>query len=124
MIASDMYACGLALLGAWGLYAVRKPVNVPGSWTWRRRRTVLVDTFFAVSCFSCAAALWTDRFQAWMAASIGMSYLLMIPLPCYFELVNRVRWVHALRDLLFIAVAVFLFAIAAGFIPLSLLGLS
>jgi hypothetical protein len=83
-----------------------------------------VDVIFVASCLGCAAALWTDHFQAWMAASIGLSYLLMIPLPCYFELVNRVRWLHAMRDLLFIAVAVFLFAIATGFVPLSFLGLS
>jgi hypothetical protein len=121
---SEIYASGLALLGAWGLYAVRKPLKASGDWTWRRRRTVLVETFFILSCFGCAAVLWTGHFQAWMAALIGLSYLLMIPLPCYFEWVNRVRWVHAVRDFLFIAVALVCFAIAAGFVPLSVLGLS
>jgi cytochrome c oxidase assembly factor CtaG len=58
-----------------------------------------------------------------MAASIGLSYMLVGPLPCYFDSVNRVRWLHSLRDLLFIVLALLLFAVATGFVPLSVLGM-
>jgi hypothetical protein len=121
--ASDVYACALALLGIWGIYAARKSVKLSRGWSRRRRLIVLVDCLFVASCLACAAALLIGLFQAWMAASIALSYLLMIPLPCYFQSVNRVRWLRAMRDLLFIAVALFLIAMATGWLPLSLLGL-
>lgn len=123
MSASELYAVALTLLGAWGIFATRASARIKKDWSQRRRLAVLVDALFVVSCLVCAAALWTGRFRAWMAASIGLSYLLMIPLPCYFERVNRARRLHALRDLLFAGVAFFLFAVAAGLIPLSVLGL-
>jgi hypothetical protein len=47
----------------------------------------------------------------------------MIPLPCYFDTVNRVQWLHTARNLLFVAVAVGCFAIAAGLVPLARLGI-
>ena len=120
---SDLYALALSVLGLWGIHALRKSVKKARGWSWRRRRIVFVDVLFVVSCLCCAAALWIDRFQAWMAASVGLSYLLMIPFPCYFEVVNRVRWLHATRNCLFGAVALFLFGIAAGIVPLSSMGL-
>jgi len=119
-----LYASILTLLGAWGAYTMSK-VYKPGRFrSWKRRLILLEDLLFTASCLGCAAALWTGHFRAWMAASVGLSYLLMIPLPCYFEPVNRIRWLHAARNLLFAAVALALFAVAAGIIPLSLLGLS
>ena len=123
MSATDVYAGALTLLGLWGVYAARKSVKPTRGWSWRRRFAIVVESVFVASCLGCAAALWSGRFQPWMAASIGLSYLLMIPLPCYFELVNRVRWLHVLRNILFIATALFLVAIAAGLIPLSSVGL-
>jgi hypothetical protein len=123
MSASEFYAIGLALLGVWGLFTVRRPVKLSGSWSKQRRWIVLVDAFFVMSCLGCAAALWTGQFRAWMGASIGVSYLLMLPMPCYFARVNRVRWLHVARNLLFVAVAAFFLALAVGAVPLTLLGL-
>ena len=120
---SLFHAAALTLLGGWGVYATCKSVKPERGWSWRRRLVVLVDCFFVASCLGCAAALWIGRFRAWMFAPLGLSYLLMIPLPCYFETVNRVRWLHALRDALFVAVALFCFAVAAGLVPPSALGL-
>lgn len=123
MAAAEVYAFVLALLGAWGIYAMRQSVTTGRRWSRRRRLAVAVDALFVASCLGCAAALWTGRFQAWMAAPLGLSYALMIPLPCYFEAVNRVRWLHALRNVVFGAVALVLLAVAAGGVALSVLGL-
>jgi hypothetical protein len=58
-----------------------------------------------------------------MLAPIGACYLLLLPMPCYFEWVDRIDWVHSLRNLLFVAVAAGLLAVAVGIVPLSWLGL-
>ena len=123
MSAFETYAVALALLGAWGVYATCKSAKRERGWSRRRRLIVLVDCLFTVSCLGCAAALWTGHFKAWMAGPLGVSYLLMIPLPCYFESVDRVRWLHALRNVLFVAVALFFLAVAAGIVSPSRLGL-
>ena len=123
MSASRLYALAMTLLGAWGVYATWKSVKPEPGWSWRRRLAVFVDSLFVSSCLGCAAALWTEEFRAWMAAPLGVSYLLLIPFPCYFDSVNRVRWIHTLRDALFVAVALALLALAAKLVPLSALGL-
>lgn len=123
MRAAFVYATMLTLLGAWGVYAARKTMKPARGWSRRRRFAVYVELLFVASCFGCAAALWTERFHPWTIAPLGLSYLLMIPMPCYFEWVNRVRWIHVARNLLFALVAVFFFSVATGLIPLSSLGL-
>jgi hypothetical protein len=87
-----------------------------------RNRALLVDILFSGSCAMCAVSLWLHWFRAWMVAPLGVAYLLMIPMPCYFEPVNRIRWLHATRNILFVATAVGCFAIAGGLVPLSWLG--
>jgi hypothetical protein len=121
---AHVYAGLLALLGAWGIHAALRSAKPARRWSPRRKQIVLVDVLFVVSCFGCAVALGTGRFRAWMISSIGICYLLMIPLPCYFEWFNRNRAAHAIRNALFVVVALALLAIAAGLVPLSLLGLA
>ena len=124
MKAPVIYACTLSLMGAWGVYAARKSVKPARPWSRRRRLAVVTESLFVVSCLGCAAALWAGRFEPWMAGPLALSYLLMVPLPCYFEPVNRLHRLRAIRNLLFLALALLLFAIAVGFVPLSVLGFS
>jgi hypothetical protein len=41
-----------------------------------------------------------------MLLPLGASYAAMIPLPCYFEAVDRIGWLHAARNVLFTLLAV------------------
>jgi hypothetical protein len=123
MRTADLWAAGLALLCFWGVYATGHTLQRSSAWSWRRKRALLVDFLFSGSCAMCAISLWLDWFREWMVATLGASYLLMIPMPCYFEPVNRIRWLHTARNISFVAVAFGCFAIALGFIPLSWLGM-
>jgi hypothetical protein len=58
-----------------------------------------------------------------MIAPLGASYLLMVPMPCYFGTVDRIKWLRTARNIVFVGTAVGCFAIAVGLIPLSWLGL-
>ncbi len=54
---------------------------------------------------------------------LGLAYAAMIPIPCYFERVNRIRWLHALRNAVFAVVAVTCFGIGIGWVPRRLFGI-
>jgi hypothetical protein len=120
---ADLYATGLALLCVWGVYAIVRTSQRSSGASRKRRWALLVDVLFSGSCAVCAVSLWAGCFRAWLAAPLGASYLLMIPLPCYFEPVNRMQWLHTARNLLFVAIAAGCFAIAAGLVPLTRLGI-
>jgi len=123
MAAAEFYALAFTLLGAWGVFTWRKSFKLTGPWAQRRWYLFLVELLFAGSCFACAAALGFDWFRAWLLAPLGASFLGMIPLPCYFDAVDRIRWLHAARNLLFLAVAALCLALAFGFVPLARFGL-
>lgn len=125
MSSTDAYALALALFGAWGVYAGRKThkqTGVRSGWRWRM---LLVELFFIASCFLCAAALALEwfEFEAWMLVPVGASFLGMIMLPCYFEWVDRIGWLHALRNLLFLVIALFCLGVGVGLLPLWLITL-
>jgi hypothetical protein len=119
----DLWATGLALLCIWGVYATGRTLRRSSNWSWKRKWALLVDILFSGSCAMCAVSLGSQWFRAWMVAPLGASYLLMIPMPCYFESVNHIRWLHTTRNILFVATAVGCFAVATGLIPLSWLGI-
>jgi hypothetical protein len=58
-----------------------------------------------------------------MAAPMGVCFLLILPLPCYWEAVDRIGWLHVARNALFVLLALGCFAVAFGWLPLSALGL-
>lgn len=120
---TDAYALALGLLGAWGVYAGRRTheqIGLQSGWRWRM---LLVELFFIASCFLCAAALALEWFEAWMLVPVGASFLGMIPLPCYFEWIDRIGWLHALRNLLFLVIALFCLGVGVGLLPLWLITL-
>jgi hypothetical protein len=120
---AETYAVGFALLGTWGVFSGSRSFKPAGPWAARRWQIVLVGNLFVGSCFLCAAALWLGWFRAWMLAPFGLSFLLMIPLPCYFKGVDENRALHLARNLLFVFIAIVSFALALGLIPLALFGL-
>ena len=81
------------------------------------------ETLFIPACLLPAAALHGGTFAPWMAAPMGACFLLIIPLPCYWEAVDRIRWLHAARNALFVLLAVACFAVALGWLPLGAIGL-
>lgn len=123
MTAAYAYAIGFALLGAWGVFSGSRSFKPAGPWAVRRWQIVLIGNLFVGSCFLCAAGLWLGWFRAWMLAPFGASFLLMIPLPCYFKGVEQSRALHFARNVLFVAVAALCFSLALGLLPLSPFGL-
>jgi hypothetical protein len=123
MTASAMYAFGFTLLGLWGVFSARRAWKHPGAKS--RRRWMLTGTglLFAGSCFFIADAVWFAWFQPWLLWPLGASFLLMIPQPCYFDAVDRIRGMHLARNVLFAAVAVLCFAVALRWLPAERLGL-
>ena len=117
------YALGLALLGVWGGYAGWVTLRSGRRQSCRRAWIVLVDVLFSGVCFLCAAALAVGQFRREMAALLAVSYLAMLPMPCYFATVDRVRPLRLIRNLLFLAVAALCLAVATGLLPLARLGL-
>ncbi len=119
----DGYAAALALLGVWGAFTTVELARAERPWSSQRWYSVLTDCLFTGACFLCAAALRGRWFAPWMLLPIGASYGAMIPLPCYFALMNRIGWLHALRNCVFVLVATLCFVLGFGLLPLSLLGL-
>ncbi|WP_341329451.1 hypothetical protein [Mycobacterium shinjukuense] len=112
----------LSLLGAWGTFTTSQAFTAHARRADRRWQLLAVDALFTGSSFLCAAALGLGWFRAWMLAPFGLSYLLMIPVPCYFKAVNRSRGVHLARNLLFVLVALLSFALALRALPLAWFG--
>jgi hypothetical protein len=123
MTAADAYALGLALRAAWGVFTLSRTLKLAPTWSRERTQIVAVEALFIPACLLAAAGLRFGWFAPWMAAPLGVCFLLILPLPCYFEVVDRIRWLHAARNTLFILLALACFAVAAGFLPLSSLGL-
>jgi hypothetical protein len=120
---ADVYALGLALLGAWGIFSSRRSFQRAPGWSARRLYMSAVGTLLVAGCFLPAGALWCGWFAPWMLLPLGASFLGMIPMPCYWEAVDRIGWLHAARTILFVAVAVACLGIALGWVPLRWLGL-
>jgi len=117
------YAALLGLLGGWGLFTARPLWRAARPWRLRHWHLLIAEVLLISGCWLSAIALATDRFSGWMLLPIGVSYALMVPLPCYFAVVDRVPWIHVLRNAVFAAVTVACVAIAFGFVPISILGL-
>ena len=111
------YAAALALLACWGAVTTLQLTRAARPWTWRRRYGIVVDLVFTAGVAACAAALATNRFAAWLLLPVGASYAAMIPIPCYFETVNRVGWIHTVRNLMFAFIACACFAFGFRLLP-------
>jgi hypothetical protein len=111
------------LLGLWAAYATAhwyKPVR---RWAPARKMIFVGGLALTASCALMVAGLVTHRFMAWMFAPFGVIYALMVFLPCTFADFNRVKVLRRARDVLFVAIALFCFAVALGILPTHYLGL-
>jgi hypothetical protein len=120
---ADLYALLLALRAGWGVFTLSRALKVAPGWSRLRVQIVAVEALFIPACLLAASALYWRAFAPWMAAPLGVCFVLILPLPCYFEAVDRIGWLHAARNALFIALALACFAIAFRFVRLSAIGL-
>lgn len=120
---ADAYAIGLALLGAWGAFTLVGLFKSSRPWSRQRSYSLATALLFTGSSFLGAVALMSSPFKPRLLLPLGVSYLLMIPAPCYFPSVNRVGWLHVARNILFGAVAAVCFALALGLISASIFGI-
>jgi hypothetical protein len=61
-------------------------------------------------------------FRRWLLVPLGLSLLLMIPLPCYFRTVDETAWVRRGRNLVFVLLGLALLLVGGGVLPGSVLG--
>ena len=120
---TDAIALILLLRGVWGIYSAVRTWKSGPHWAPRRAWVVALEALFVPSSWLPAAALHFGWFAPWMAAPLGACFLLSLPLPCFIEAVNRIGGLHVARNAFFILLALTCFAVAAGFVPLSALGL-
>jgi hypothetical protein len=118
------YIIAFGFLGAWGLFTARPLWRVARPWAWRHWHFLLAEVCLIGGSWLNAGALSAGRFAGWMLLPVGASYALMIPLPCYFAWVDRVRWVHRARNALFALIAATCLAVGLGVLPPSILGLA
>jgi hypothetical protein len=123
MQAADVVAWLLVCRIGWGVYTLSRVVKLAPVWSRERIQIVAVEALFIAACLLAAAGLYRRTFAPWMAAPLGVCFLLILPLPCYFEAVDRIGWLHAARNALFILLALGCFGVALKWIPLSVLGL-
>lgn len=123
MRTADVYAVLLVLRACWGVFTLSRALKLAPVWSRLRAHIVAAEALFIPACLLPAAALHWGTFAPWMAAPLGVCFLLIIPLPCYWEAVHRIRWLHAARNALFVLLALACFAVALRWVPLSALGL-
>lgn len=111
------------LLGLWAAYATAHWYKPGRRWAPIRKVIFAGGLALTASCALMVAGLVTHRFRAWMFAPFGVIYALLVFLPCTFAGFNRVKVLRRARDVLFVAIALFCFAVALGILPVSYLGL-
>jgi hypothetical protein len=123
MRAQTIYAAAFALRVVWGTFSLLRTWKRAPGWSRLRQQLVAVEVFSSASALLCAVALWAGKFAPWMLWPMGASILLAIPLPCFFEAVDRIGWLYWARNIFFIALGLFFFSVASGWIPPARLGL-
>jgi hypothetical protein len=119
---TTIYGSALVLLACWATYTTSRVFTSRGGW--RGHRTlVVVGVIFVASCLLPGIALLAVRFEPWMLIPLGVSYLALLPLPCYWYWANH-GWLHVGRTVAFLLVGTAFVAAGLGLIPLSWFGLS
>lgn len=96
----------LAGLAAWGLYAGRRHPTPRWPWTLRQWLAVLTFVLLIGGATLCAVCLAAGVFRRWMLIPVGLAYLTMLPMRCYFPWVTATprRWL--VRNVFFVLIAV------------------
>jgi len=118
-----LYAIILIGCALWGFWSSTKALKGQGRWS-RQRMTIFASAlFFGGSCLLPGVALLTGKLDQWMLLPLSVSFLVMVPVPCYFEVVNVTPCVRWSRDLLFLILGLSFLGLSLGVIPLSSIGL-
>jgi hypothetical protein len=107
-------AIGLIIHAGWSVFSLTQVFKPRADWAPLRRRLVTLDALLAASSLWAASELLTGRSGRVPFALLGVLVLLLVPLPCYFGAVNTSSRVLLARNVLFIAIAVTFFGLAAG----------
>lgn len=70
-----------------------------------------------------AVGFLAGRFAPWMLIPIGVSYLMMLPLPCYFPWITATSLRHTVRNVIFVIIAALFLALGFGVFPISWIGI-
>ena len=112
----------LLLLAAWGLYAGRR-IGIP-RWPWSVRSWLFCVTILLleVGALLSGVSLLAGVFAPWMLLPMGVSYITMLPLPCYFPRVTATRTRRVVRNSIFVLIAATLLVLGMELLPLPLIG--
>jgi hypothetical protein len=113
----------LFLLGAWGVVASRSLIHASRPWSLQAWLFLLSAVLLVGSAWGACATLATGHFAPWMLVPLGVSYILMLPLPCYFPSLTGTRLRFILRNIVFVAFAAVCIALGLKIIPVSAIGL-
>jgi hypothetical protein len=117
------YATFLLLLGVWSLFSSRKHVGRVSTASWHIWLSICATRLLAFGSFTAGVALFASGFSRCMLLPIGLSYICMLPLPCYFHSLTSTAQRRAIRNSAFGGFALFLLALGIGIIPLSVIGI-
>jgi hypothetical protein len=118
---SLLYGWALIALGCWAGFTTSKTLASRGGWS-KHRTLIIVGAIFIASCFLPGITMLATAFRPWMLIPLGLCYIALIPLPCYFEWANHGR-IRAGRTVLFLLVGAALVAAGIELLPLALFGL-
>jgi hypothetical protein len=89
----------------------------------RRWLTLLVIALLLSGSLTSSIGLFAAFFAPWMFIPIGISYIFMLPLPCFFPWITDTPIRHTVRNAIFIVIAAFFLLFGFGAVPLSVIGL-
>jgi hypothetical protein len=118
---SVIYGSALVLLGCWATFTTAKTLASGGGWK-KNRTLVLLGLVFVASCFLPGGAMLAGAFRSWMLIPLGVCYIALIPMPCYFRWANHGR-IRTARTILFGGVGGALVAAGLDVLPVSWFGL-
>jgi hypothetical protein len=116
-----IYGSALIVLGCWATFTTAKTLASRGGWK-KHRTLVVVGAVFVTSCFLPGVAMPAGVFTPWMLIPLGLCYLALIPMPCYWRWAND-GWIRTGRTVLFLMVGGALVAAGLGLLPVSWFGL-
>lgn len=113
----------LFFLGGWGVVASRALVHASRPWSHRTWFSLSSVVLLICSAWAGGVTLVTGHFAPWMFVPLGVSYILMLPLPCYFPWITETSLRHFLRNVIFSILAAACLAVGLKIIPMSAIGL-
>lgn len=123
-----IWAAFFALLCLWITFvAISVTMRRRGSpehpWSWQRWLWLVTGVLVFSGSLWSAVGFARNQFNPAGFIPLGISYLLMMPLDCYFKWVTATRRRYTIRNGVFLAIAAVFFGVGFRVIPLSWMGL-